>query len=114
VFNGLNLSGSPTHTRSIAGGFALEKDLKQIEASIKRNASRLQGVVLTEVAPIIATFPRIAAPNEQMISVRALEKYFNDLRRELTDETRVILQTSIAGMLRTSQAAHYSEGRLSE
>jgi hypothetical protein len=117
LFNGLSIAGSVSSVGSWAGGFTLEKKTREIEASLRRleelnayllNSARLHDAVLNEVSPVISNFYNAKTPNEQIHSVHTLERQFTELRRELSTETKNILQSTVAEMQRTIQSAHYS------
>jgi hypothetical protein len=118
MFNGLNLAGSLASLGSFASGFSLEKDVDQIQASLRRlehlldellDASGVSRGILEEVAPIVSGFRNLTDPSQQALSVGGLEQLRRSIHREVTETTRSILATVLAEMRAVVGSIHFAQ-----
>jgi len=105
MLNGLSLLSSGVGLYSSARGFSAEKNVEQIQQSLKRieglhdqllDASRVSRTIIEGVAPLLSDFSQLKNPAQQVLSAATLEQIVRSINREETEATRAILAASMA------------------
>ena len=118
LLNGLSVAGSLASLTSLASGFSVDKNVKQIQKSLKRleelqeevlHDSRISRAVLDNAVPLLSSFADLENPNQQSLSANALEEIIGSIHREEAERTRSILSDALQEMTAVIQSFHLTQ-----
>jgi hypothetical protein len=113
ISNGINLAGSLASMYSVASGYSLEKNIRQIQDSLRRledlqsqllNRSRIGGTALNDLLALIGSFKDLKNPVHQTSVIRTMEDYARQVQRD-----RSLLDCAMDEMRRMVDAVRYTE-----